>query len=567
MKLYFLVFFALFSIQFGLAQENLPQDYFESPLEIPLILSGTFGELRSNHFHSGMDIKTHQQTGLSVVASASGYVSRIKISHFGYGKALYIQHPNGYTSVYAHLKEFAPEIEKYIKERQYAKESYEIEVFPQANELSVDQGELIAYSGNSGGSGGPHLHFEIRDSQARPMNPMQFGIDIKDAHYPIVRGMYVYPISENAHIDTKAERKKLRVIPMGNGEYKTEHLQAYGKIGFGINSVDLLNYAANKNGVNTIETFLNGKKLLTVDFNKFSFAESRYINDYIDYELEESQNETVQKLFITNNNPLSIFKYQEDQGYVEVNDSLDYNYKIEIKDYEGNTSVVRIPITPKEIPSENIEKPETKKTNYFVKSSQATAFDEDGFDVYIPRGALYKDEYLDISTDGESINVHHPTTALHQNITIGFDVSRFNDEDKEQLFIARMSDWGRPYYSTTYKKKNRFTTRTKNFGTYKLAVDNTPPLVQPVNFRNKKWMSNYRYLKFKISDDLSGISSYRGTINGKFILMEYDYKTNSLVYDFNDEVNTTETENNLKIIVVDNVGNSTTFEGTFFRKN
>ena len=567
MKLFFFSLFSIFFIQLGIAQDDLPQNYFESPLEIPLILSGTFGELRSNHFHSGMDIKTHQQTGLSVVASASGYVSRIKVSHFGYGKALYVQHPNGYTSVYAHLKEFSPEIEKYIKERQYAKESYEIEVFPQATELAVNQGELIAYSGNSGGSGGPHLHFEIRDSQAKPMNPMQFGISIKDDLYPIVRGVYAYPISENAHIDSNTERKKLRVIPMANGEYKTENINAYGKIGIGINSVDLLNFAANKNGVNTIETFLNGKKLLSIDFNKFSFAESRYINDYIDYELEENKNETVQKLFITNNNPLSIFKYHEDQGYIDVKDSLDYTYKIEIKDYDGNTSVVRIPITPKEISLDTLEKPKTLITNYFVKSSQATAFDEDGFDVYIPRGALYKDEYLDISTDGESIKVHHPTTALHQNITIGFDVSRFNDEDKDQLFIARMSNWGRPYYSTTYKKNNRFTTRTKTFGTYKLMVDNTPPLVQSVNFKDKKWMSNYRYLKFKISDDLSGISSYRGTINGKFILMEYDYKTNSLVYDFNDEVNTTETENNLKIIVVDNVGNSTTFEGTFFRKN
>ena len=158
----FVSFLCLFLKSFS--QEDIPQDYFESPLEIPLILSGTFGELRSNHFHSGMDIKTHQQTGLNVLASASGYVSRIKVSHFGYGKALYVQHPNGYTSVYAHLKEFAPEIEAYIKERQYAKESYEIEVFPEADELPVKQGEVIAYSGNSGGSGGPHLHFEIRDS-------------------------------------------------------------------------------------------------------------------------------------------------------------------------------------------------------------------------------------------------------------------------------------------------------------------------------------------------------------------------------------------------------------------
>jgi hypothetical protein len=567
MRLSLPLLFCLLFIQNGNSQEDLPQDYFGSPLEIPLILSGTFGELRSNHFHSGMDIKTHQRTGLSVLASAEGYVSRIKVSHFGYGKAIYIQHPNGYTTVYAHLKEFGPGIEAYIKERQYAKESYEIEVFPEASELPVSKGELIAYSGNSGGSGGPHLHFEIRDNQARPINPMQFGVTIKDTHYPLVKGVYAYPVGQNAHIKKKGGKEKLRVIPLGNGEYKTENFEAYGKIGFGVNTIDLLDYAANKNGVNTIETFINGKKLLSIDFNKFSFAESRYINDFIDYELEENENETVQKLYIENNNPLSIFKWQEDLGYIDVKDSLDYNYTIEIKDYEGNTTTVRIPIIPKEISLEEIEKPIEAITNYYVMANEAVAFDEDGFDVYIPRNALYKDAYLDIKVEGETIQVHRPEIALHQNMTIGFDVSNYNDEDKQQLYIARMSKWGSPYYATTYKKNNRFTTRTKTFGTYKLAIDSLPPTIKPVNFKEKKWMSTYRYLKFKISDDRSGISSYRATINGKFILMEYDYKTNSLVYDFNDNVNTEETENNLKLIVVDNVGNSTTFEGVFFRKN
>jgi len=179
---------SLFLMHFSMqAQQDLPQDYFKSPLEIPLILSGTFAELRSNHFHSGLDIKTHQKTGLNVLASAEGYVSRIKVSHFGYGKALYIQHPNGYTTVYAHLKKFSPSIQAYIRKVQYAKESYEVEVFPSANELTVKENELIAYSGNSGGSGGPHLHFEIRDASARPMNPLDFGFDVQDSSPPTYR--------------------------------------------------------------------------------------------------------------------------------------------------------------------------------------------------------------------------------------------------------------------------------------------------------------------------------------------------------------------------------------------
>ena len=162
----------LFFISVSMAQNSYPQDYFQSPLEIPLILSGTFAELRSNHFHSGLDIKTQQQSGLKVMAAASGFVSRIKVSHFGYGKALYITHPNGYTTVYAHLQNFNPEIDAYIKHRQYKNESYEIELFPKAGELLVNNGDIVAYSGNTGGSGGPHLHFEIRNKQEHPMNPM-----------------------------------------------------------------------------------------------------------------------------------------------------------------------------------------------------------------------------------------------------------------------------------------------------------------------------------------------------------------------------------------------------------
>ena len=163
------------------AQENLPQDYFQNPLDVPIVLAGTFGELRSNHFHGGLDIKTQQREGLAVKASAGGYISRINIQHYGYGKALYIQHPNGYTTVYGHLQKLAPKFKEYLRKQQYAKESYEIELFPSAEELKVEQGEIIAYSGNTGGSGGPHLHFEIRDGSQRPMNAKMFGFDIPDS--------------------------------------------------------------------------------------------------------------------------------------------------------------------------------------------------------------------------------------------------------------------------------------------------------------------------------------------------------------------------------------------------
>lgn len=560
-----LLFFAfLISFISTQAQSEIPTDYFKNPLDVPLILAGTFGELRSNHFHSGMDIKTEQRTGLKVLAAGEGYVSRIKVQQWGFGKALYVQHPNGYTTVYGHLKEFSPKIKAYVRKRQYEKESFEIELHPSAEELPVSQGELIALSGNSGSSGGPHLHFEIRDNQSRPMNPMLFGLKIEDSKPPIINSLFVYPIGDSAYVNNNAERQKIRLIPLQDGTFKTEGINAFGKIGFGISTVDRLDGAPNKNGVYKIESFCNGSKNFEMIFNKFSFSESGYLNRMIDYSYYKKYKSRVQKLFIEPNNPLSIYTNVLAKGLIDTTPGEDYVVVIKVSDFAGNVSTIRIPIEGQL--SDTVQFGEVKKTNYFAPADHATVFEKGIFDIHIPKGALYEDIYLNISTDGETIHLHEATTPLHKNLTLGFDVGKYSEKDRKQLCIARTYPWGSKYYATTYKKENRFTTRTKTFGTYTLVTDDTSPKISPVNFNDGKWISKNRFLKLKITDDFSGISSYRATVNGKFIMMEYNHKTNLLTHDFNDGI-VTDTENKLKVIVTDNVGNNTTFEATFFRKN
>src|SRR5680860_1192798 len=278
------------------AQLKVPSDYFRNPLEVDLVLSGTFGELRSNHFHSGLDIKTLQQQGLHVLASSGGTVSRIQIQHFGYGKALYIQHPNGYTTVYGHLKKFSPEIEAYIKKQQYAKESYEIELFPEAGVLKMEKGELVAFSGNTGGSGGPHLHFEIRDGQQRPMNPQLFGIEIKDTQAPTINSLFAYTLGEGSNVNGSAQQQRIRLFPLADGSFKTEPINACGNIGFGISATDKQDGASNNNGVYKIETSLNGDPVFELNFDRFSFAESRHLNQLIDYKYFSKNNSRITKL-------------------------------------------------------------------------------------------------------------------------------------------------------------------------------------------------------------------------------------------------------------------------------
>jgi len=563
MKIYLLLFLLLF--QFSKAQYNLPKDYFQSPLDVPLVISGTFGELRSNHFHAGLDIKTRGVEGLKVFASAKGYVSRIKIQHYGYGKALYITHPNGYQTVYAHLKKFSPEIEAYVKAYQYDKESYEVQLFPPADKLPVKAGEVVAYSGNTGSSGGAHLHFEIRDAQARPMNPFLFGFDdVKDTRPPRIKNIYAFTASEGAHVNHKSGRVKLKPIKTKNGNLKVPEIEASGDIYFGIEAYDQLDLAFNKNGYYDIQAKLNGLPFFETTFNRFAFNETRFLNRLIDYGYYLEYKKRIHKLRSHDYRRLEINHSQINNGILNINDTLNYKYDLKVSDFKGNSTEVTIPI--KYEPGINVERDTINKTLYYVSHDNAFALDKGLVDIYIPKHALYEDTYLDIEVEGESVKLHDYRTPIHKGITIGFDVSHYNEEDKKQLFIGRKMPWGDIYYNNTTKKRNRFTTGVKVFGEYILAKDEESPTITPLNFRNKQWLSNFRYLKVKIEDDLTGVGSYRATVNGKFILMEYDYKTNTLVHDFNDGV-VTETENNFKLVVTDQVGNTSIFETTFFRKN
>ncbi len=556
--------FLLTLCTFTNAQNNYPQDYFSDPLDITLILAGTFAELRSNHFHSGLDIKTQQRVGLNVYGAAEGYVSRIKVSHFGYGKALYITHPNGYTTVYAHLQKFAPEIETYVKKFQYEKESYEIELFPNAEELIIKKNDIVAYSGNTGGSGGPHLHFEIRDKLERPINPMLFGIDIKDTTKPVISSVYAYPSGDSAYVNKSREKQKLRLIPIENGDYTIEHIEAFGTIGFGVETIDRQDLASNKNGVSNIQSFFNGTQNFEIDFSRFSFDETKHLNRLIDFEHFKTKKQRIQKLYVEANNPLSLYNNLDNDGYITVEDSTYSVYKIRIKDYKNNDAWVTIPI--KGLKTNDIKPKENKTTPYYIYTNQATSLKEGNVAVDFFQDTFYDDFYLDFEVNNDTLKLHENTVPTVKYFTINYDIGNYNDTDKSKLYIAKLLGYYKyPAYSKSKRKGNTLSTRTRDLGTYALALDTIAPTIKPINFQDGNWLSKFRYLKVKIDDKPTGISNYRATVNGKWILMEYDYKTKTLIHDFNDGI-ITETKNNLKIIVTDNVGNNSTFEAMFYRK-
>ncbi|TVZ51823.1 M23 family metallopeptidase [Dokdonia sp. Hel_I_53] len=562
MRSLFILFFILVSgIVFC---QEIPKNYFVNPLDGAMIIAGTFGELRSNHFHSGLDLKTERREGLPVYASASGIVTRIKISHYGYGKAIYILHPNGYTTVYAHLKNFCPEIEDYVKAAQYKKESFEIELFPTQGELRVSKGEIIAYSGNTGGSAGPHLHFEIRDKNARPMNPLLFGLVAKDTRKPIIQELIAYPIGNQSAINKDGNPTSLRLTQKKDGNYQAESVNATGTLGFAVGTIDQLDLANNKNGIYSITTTVNGETNFEIKMNKFSFAETRYLNRMIDYGLYKDKRKRVQKLFIEKNNPLSIYTKEKDNGLLNVSNGLSYQYHISLKDFEGNETKITIPITGT---NDSILSPrKIKETEDYVYSDQGYSFNEGKFEVYIPKGALYDDTFINLTVSGDKLFLHEDVVPVHKNIIVSYDLSDYKEDDREKLYLGRHNWKDDIYYVRSRIVGDKLQIGTRTFGTYSLAKDTAPPKIEPKNFKKGKWMSKYRYLTLKISDQDSGIKGYRATVNGKFILLEYDPKTNILTHDFNDGI-IKDVKNDFKLVVTDNVGNSAIFETTFFRKD
>jgi len=542
------------------SQINYPKDYFRPPLDIPMQLSGNFGELRPNHFHAGLDFKTQQKEGQIVHATADGFISRIKISPYGYGKAIYIDHPNGYTTVYGHLQKGYGAIESYIQAEQYKNQSYEIEVFPEPGTLAVKKGDTIAISGNTGGSEGPHLHFEIRDTKTeRIINPQLFGFEIKDSRKPMVSGLMVYPIGENSAVNESARPIMLGMSLQPDGTYISEKVLANGKLGFGITGVDQDDVSYSNNGYFKVETFFNGQSYFGYQFDTYAFDEGRFINAMIDFPRYKKTKVRVQKLFMQNPYPLTIIRSTEKNGIVEALPNLSMSYKIEVSDFVGNKTTILIPIDysplPPKIPTETIP------TKYFVKANKDSNFEKDNMSVFFPAGTFYDDFYLNFDVKNGVMTVQDDYTAVHSNFQVMITDEKATQ--KEKTFIASVSG-KKLNYNFTKVKDNTFTAYTKNLGDFKLAKDTIAPKISIAKPIEGKWITGQKTITLSISDNLSGIKTYSGFINEKWVMFEYDYKARKITYRI-DDAQLAEGKNDLKVIVSDNLGNSAIFETQFFR--
>ena len=554
----------LFCYSVANTQINYPKNYFRKPLDIPIVLSGTFGELRSNHFHAGVDIKTQRKNGLKIYAAADGYVARIKVALWGYGKVIYVKHPNGYTTVYAHLSRFGDGIEEYVKNIQYQKENYETgNIFPKEGELPVKKGQVIAYSGNSGGFLAPHLHYEIRDAKTDyVINPMLFGLTVQDGVAPRITKLMGYPMLSESRINGNNKKLALPIKKIGN-EYTTNRITASGNIGFGLTTWDRLGKALNKNGVYSIEMKVNGKRHYYHDLETLSFSESKYINLLIDYPHYKKYKNRVQRTYKHPANKLGIYEDLINRGIITVVPDLSYLVEIIVKDLKGNTSKVKIPILGKE--SETIITKPRDTSNYKIVRDQFNKFTKDGITIAFPKQTFYEDVFLDFRVNEGVATVHQPNIPLDKRFTITFDSTMYKAKDADYLYIANINNKKYPRYQNTRKRKDKMFTTSKTLGKFKLLSDKQKPKIYNPNFQDGIWMTNHKYLSISISDSQSGIKSYKAFIDDEWILMEYDLKKKKLSYDFRDK-KLVGSKHIFKLVVSDNVGNTNIYTSTFYRK-
>ncbi len=572
----YLIRIILISILFinKLGDEPRDKTIFASPIQIPLSLSANFGELRQDHFHSGIDIRTQGVTGKEVIAAASGYVYRISVSPGGFGKAIYIHHPSGYTTVYGHLDRFIPEIEDYVISRQYEDRSYMVTLWPPRDKFRFSKGDIIAYSGNSGSSSGPHLHFEIRKSEEEiPVNPLLFKFGVEDNYEPIIEKLVIYPAGRKTTINNKSKSLKINVNG-GNGNYylaSGNEIAINGPAGFGLKAYDLLNNSYSKCAVYSIELKIDSLPVFNYLMDAFSFNESRYVNSHIDYEAYQKENVYIERAYVLPNDKLSVYHEVVNKGIFDFRDDRKHHVEIIVTDINNNKSVLTFIVKSAAAPREEVSNGPDEKDVVVMPYNRNNKFISKNATVIIPAGVLYDTLRFEFSkTSGnpdmysDLYRIHNRYTPVHKPYTLYIKPGRILQGKESKLLIVQIADELKRNPLATAWVNGTLMANPGTFGTFYVGIDTIPPVISVNGFAPGANLSGKSELKIKINDDFSGIKSYEPLIDGKWALFEYDQKNNLLMYRFDSQRITKGIKHNITLNVTDNCGNASTLNRDFF---
>ena len=528
---------------------------FALPFDFQILLSGNFAELRSNHFHGGIDFKTQGVINKPIHAPADGYISRATVSPGGYGNAIYITHFNGYTTVYGHLESFTADIAAKVRERQYSEETFAVDLSFGQNEYPVRKGDVVAMSGNTGYSFGPHLHFEIRETESEELvNPLLFYKEhLKDTKAPKAYALSLHPRPGKGCVEGKQKRQVIKI----EGNSAKKELCAWGEVGFGIKALDFMDNTSNNYGVYSIELRADGKLLYSSRMDRVAFSENRLINAWVDYEAYYRRGEWFMRSHLLDNNPLRLLSTDGSRGWLTIDEERTYNIEYTLSDIHGNTSRYRFAVKGKRC---DIPATDSGKAQYFRWDADNELRDL-GMRLKIPKGELFEDAILDVKrtekSDGISdrYNLGGVTYPLWRGCEIAIQLKNTASLDSGKLYIRRVTSGGGYGIGGTLKN-GWITAPISALGTYEAAIDTLPPTVRDLT-KGKNGT-----LAFYISDSETGIKSYKGYIDGEFRLFRFSSKNVRLTCDLKAE-GVRRGRHTLRLIVTDRAGNATTYEKQF----
>ena len=529
--------------------KNYPKGYFRWPLGNVPSIAANFGELRPNHYHMGLDCRTDAHENMPVVAAADGYIAKVTIDATGFGRSIRINHPNGLTTLYAHLNDFNPALEKYVTEQQYKQETWKIEFDIPANLFPVKKGQFIAYSGNTGGSEGPHTHFEIRDTKTdKVLNPLLFGMPIHDDVPPQILRLAIYDRAMSVY----EQSPKFIAIRKANGIYTAPLVIASSdKVSFAISAVDKYTGSNNPNGIYQAILFEDEKPIVGFQIDSITYEETRYVNAHIDYKLRSNGGPFVEHLSRLPGYPQGVYKDITGDGVITLDDDNIHHIKVEVKDTYGNTSVLKFDVK-RGIVNKPIANP-----NKMLYPGQLNIFENNNISFYLPENDLYDSLHLQFKeTAATNINAASPVFQINSGLIpshVYFPIkikSTVGDTYKDKIVMHRYwggkNDFAKGEYENGWYKAS-----FREFGYFQLIIDTTPPTITPVGFRNGMNCKGLNRIAFIVKDNTKEIN-FRAELDGKWLRFTND-KNEAFIYKFDSYCQPG--KHGLKIIAQDCVGN------------
>lgn len=545
-------------------------------MKIPLVLSGNFGELRPDHFHSGIDIKTQGTIGHPVYSVGEGYVSRIKVQSNGYGKSIYVTHPGGYTSQYGHLDRYRDDIAAYVKDVQYRFRSHVVDLYLEPDAFPLQKGELIAYSGNTGGSSGPHLHFEVRHAaDQRPTNVLKYNFDVRDHEAPRFLSLFATPLDPGSRLNRSPGAVHTRIAK--DGEHYTlpygTRITGSGNIGLSVEVFDYLDGATNRCGVYRLEMYVDGSKTFAYQMDEFSFSETRYVNAQMDYGAMIRTGVRAQRLYRLPNNRLRIYGEIRNEGVLRMEENRRYQVRIVATDVAGNTSELLFTLDGEgngaSSPEGSPAVPDGSGGTDRFRWNEYNRYEAGDVRVEIPEGALYEDLDFSFSRSparpGAISDFYHIAsreTPIHLPYTLAVRADVSDRRLLAKLLLVTLDDEGEMESAGGEYRDGEVVARLTSFGEYAVALDTLSPEIIPRHLKARD-LTGIRSLQFTVKDDLSGVQKYEGYIDDQWVLFEYDPKNDLITYTFDAARIGSGKAHRLELYVTDAKGNASLYQSEF----